>query len=267
MSLQPTQLQVQLQDTNASVVSLVREHLSPRVVLMLDTSGSMAGLFASQKWTDALVAAGFVLDAIPPDSPVALVTFAEERQTLGFGSAQQIHQKLLELKDLKPIKRTALYNSVEASINMLAPPKFGDTIFIVSDAGDNFGSEKRKEVAEELMQRGIRAFAFIVREPWGSPTPPEGRDRPIELIEFVRSTGGNYVNPQISSNWISTDEAIDLVRQLRAQLQSPYRLELQLTSAAAKPSRLKVNAQVKGLELSYPHRVEPCMAADNDAKP
>ena len=182
LQLQPANLQIQIGGGSAAIMSLKQEDISPRVILLLDTSGSMANSFGP-KWTNALLAAGFALNAIPPQSPTALVTFSEQTQVSGFGTPQEIQQKLVALKNAKPHGRTALYDAIHKSLQLFGPPQFGDAIYVISDAGDDYGREQRKEVATELIERGIRAFAFVVLEPTGSASPrsaltPEERNGP-----------------------------------------------------------------------------------------
>lgn len=259
LELQPTQLQVRIDGVNASILSFQQQNISPRVILLLDSSGSMAGSFGP-KWQNALLAAGFVLDAIPLGSPVAFVTFDEQVHVSGFGHPQAIEQKLLAMKNAKPGKRTALYSAVEQSLQLFGTPQFGDAVFITSDGGDNFGPDKRKEVAAELMRRGVRAFAFLVQEPPGSPLTPQERNGPSDLIEFVKSTGGSYISPQISAKWIAGKEDADMGKMLRSQLQTPYRLDIRLAAASSKAAKLKITAADKAFEFSYPQRIEPCAA-------
>ncbi len=233
---------------------------------MLDSSGSMAGSFGP-KWQNALLAAGFVLDAIPRGSSVAFVTFNEQVQISGFGSPQAILQKVLAMKNTKPAKRTALYSAVEKSLQLFGAPQFGDAVYIISDGGDDFGPDKRKEVAQELMRRGVRTFAFLVQEPPGSPLTAAERNGPTDLVEFVKSTGGGYINPQVSARWIASEEHAEMGKLLRNELQNPYQLDIRLAAAPSKAAKLKITTTDKAFELSYPQRIEPCPANQAAAAP
>lgn len=81
--LQASDLRVTVDGNTVPVLSLSRENFSPRIVLLVDTSGSMGGLSGSA-WGNSLLAVGFALDSLPPHSPVALVTFSETINITGF---------------------------------------------------------------------------------------------------------------------------------------------------------------------------------------
>jgi len=263
--LQPAQLQVRVENANASIVSLEQQSLSPRVILMLDTSGSMRSDLGP-KWTNALLAAGMVLDAVPPDSPVALVTFAEQAQVSGFARREEIQQKLVSLETTKPAKRTAIYSAVELALKLLGQPQFGDVIFIVTDGGDDYGPDERRTAAEHLVARGVRAFAFVVRDPQGTPLYLQEQQAAQDFFNFVKQTGGVYINPPVSNTWVNSEQAREVVRELRRQIENPYRLELQLSAAPAKPTKLKISSIAK-LKLAYPERIEPCAVLPGADRP
>jgi len=240
------------------------------MVLLLDTSGSMGGSLRSDfgpKWTKTLLAADAVLRATPQQSPVALVTFSDQVNLSGFETRQEVEQKLIALKNTKPHGRTALYGAVHHSIQLFGTPQFGDSVFIVSDAVDDYGLEKRKDVAAELIERGIRSFAFVIQDPVGGLKPPEAINGPSDLFEFVKLTGGNYVSPQIPTKWFASKDEVELLQVLRNQIQSPYRLDLQLAASPQKAVKLKITTTVKDLELAYPERIEPCSVAAAALRP
>lgn len=104
LELQSIHLAIRSGDTNASVLSLQKEKISPRVILLLDASGSMAGTL-NWKWKNALLAGAFALDAIPSQSQVALVTFNREIHISGFKDRLAVNQELLALRNTKPVGR------------------------------------------------------------------------------------------------------------------------------------------------------------------
>ena len=247
------------------MLSVEREQLAPRVVLLLDTSGSMQSDFGP-KWKHALIAAEFALEAIPVNSQVALVTFDIRTQMSSFASREEAQKKLLALKDNQPRGRTAIYNAVQDSLSLFGDPTFGDAIYIVSDGGDDYGKEDRKEVTDAVLQRGIRVFAFIVQDP-RLPMTLEERYGPSGLYEFVKSTGGSYQSPQITQEWIASKQRLDSIQMLRSQLQSPYKLEIQMAAAPSKAVKLQIKSNSKEIELSYPQRIEPCSTLSAAAHP
>ena len=75
------------------------------------------------------------------------------------------------------------------------------------------------------------------------------------------------MSPPISAKWMASDEHVDMERMVRSQLQSPYRLELQLAASPSKAAKLKIATTSKELELAYPQRIEPCSVTTAAAKP
>jgi len=256
--LQASDLRVTVDGNTVPVLSLSRENFSPRIVLLVDTSGSMGGLSGSA-WGKSLLAVGFALGSLPPHSPVALVTFNEMINITGFGDPEQVRQKLLSLKETKPHGRTALYDAIKTAIQLFGAAQFGDTIYIVTDGGDNRSAADLKVVARTLIQHGIRAIAVVVQSLPGEPQPPPSeREAAVDFIAFVKSTGGNWIKAPFTPDWSKSKEARQDRESIRSQIQSPYALELQLSVSPSKPVRLKIATSARGFEISYPQHIEPC---------
>lgn len=258
--LKASDLQVAVDGRSVPVLSLSKENLSPRIVLLVDTSGSMGD--AGTTWGNSLLAVGFALDSLPPHSPVALVTFSEKIDITGFGDPEQIRRKLLALKQTKPHGRTALYDSIKQAVRLFGAPQFGDAVYIVSDGGENIRPEERKQVAGELVRHGIRAFAFIVQQPAGGARSPEQRTGTPDLADFAKLTGGSWITAVPNVAWSKSEDAAKDRDWTRAQLQSPYALEFQLAASPAKPVKLKITTSARGFEISYPQHIEPCSTGD-----
>lgn len=241
-----------------SVVSLRQDNLTPRIVLLVDISGSMAQGNGSE-WGPGLFLSGFAFDAVPENSRVALGTFTDEAHFSGFEERNAIGQRLLALKDIRPRGRTALYSAIEKTVSLLNPPHPGDAIFIVSDGGDDAGDVSEKTVQDELMKSGIRVFVFLVEHPRKTEAEQQGE---LSLPDLARVTGGSSIQPQPGSPWFKDMAAMEAtLKAIRAQVQNPYWLDLQLQSAQPKPARLKITSTAKGLQLAYPHYIEPCWAS------
>jgi hypothetical protein len=186
--LKASDLQVTVDGKSVPILSLNKENLSPRIVLLADTSGSMGGL--SQNWRNSLLAVGFALDSLPPHSPVALATFSNKTDVSGFGDPEQIRQKLSALAESKPHGTTALYDAINTASQLFGAPEFGDTIYLVTDGGDNHSVAGLKVVANKLINRGIRVFAFVVAPAPGVPTPASRElQATVDFIEFPEIYG------------------------------------------------------------------------------
>jgi hypothetical protein len=255
--LQASLLQVQSNGPKISTVSLSRSSITPRVVLLLDTSGSM-GQEHHTGWGTGLLAAAFALDILPQESLVALVTFDKEAHPSGFTDRETIRKQLIILGHENTHGRTALYAAIDRASQLFGVPEFGDTIFVISDGDDNEDGISTNRVADEVLRLGIRVFAFIVRDR-DSPTLSENQN-PKDFADFVADVGGIWRWVRITPKWLAGSQAPVIFNATREQLQSPYRLDLQMAAPLFKPAKLKIKSELKQIELSYPRRIEPCSA-------
>jgi hypothetical protein len=145
--------------------------------------------FSGAEWENGWTAAELALDALPQQSRAALLTFGGDVRFAAFDSKPAVGQALLVAKNRKPHGRTSLFAAVEQSLRLFDTAQFGDAIFIVSDGGNNLGAVNRKALRNELIKRGIRAFAFLMRLPNEALTPEERQGGP-DVADFVKTTGG-----------------------------------------------------------------------------
>jgi hypothetical protein len=256
--LEAKDISVSVEGQPATVVSIRQGNLMPRIVLLVDISGSMASDNGSE-WGTSLFLSGFAFDAIPENSRVAFGTFTDEAHFSDFEERDAIGQRLLALKDIRPRGRTALYSAIEKAVSLLNPPNPGDAIFIVSDGGDDAGKVSEKSVQEELVKSGIHVFVFLVEHVWKTTDERQGE---LSLPDLAKMTGGSSIQPQPGSPWFKDKSAMEAtLKTIRTQVQNPYWLDLQLRTALPKPARLKITSTRKGLEFAYPHYLEPCSAS------
>ncbi len=266
VELQASALRIKIGAVTPSILYLERENMAPRVIILLDTSGSMWSSFGP-KWSSALIAANFALNAVPPTSPVALVTFSQETHAARFGSRDDARKALIALTKEKPKGRTALYSAVEQSLQLFGEERFGDSIYIVSDGGDDYGPDILRHAADALIQRGTRAFAFLIPDQPGDRTTPAERDGVPHLADFVAQTGGTLLRTETPARWVESKEGIAALNALRSQLQSPYRLEVQLTDTPRKFLKLQIESSDARFELAYPHRIGACSTLSAATRP
>lgn len=255
--LQSAQLQVRVDGTSVPILSFARTNVAPRVVLLVDTSSSMAQ-FSGAEWENGWTAAELALDALPQQSQAALLTFGGDVRFAAFDSKPAVGQALLAAKNMKPHGRTPLFAAVEQSLRLFDTTQFGDAIFIVSDGGDNLGAVNRKALSNELIKRGIRAFAFLMHLPNEAFTPEERQGGP-DVVDFVKATGGSIW--ALGAKWPSGKENSELVTAVRNQIGTPYRLDIALQTSPAKPAKLQIITTARGVELEYPQRIETCWSA------
>jgi hypothetical protein len=247
------------------IASMLATPQVPRVVVLVDTSGSMGPGSGPVRWGVGLRAAAFAVEATPLDALVSLGTFNEQDRFGKFESRQEVGNELLAMaQGGKPNHGTALYRALKDAAGQLQPSRFGDTIFLVTDAGDNRSGELQKKVQQELAAQGIRVFVFMV---WGRDFhTPEEREGPELMAELANATGGKVFEEPWSKEWVASDYAKQLMEQVQTMARWPHILQFKLDQPLKKAAKLKiVPPDIHALELAYPHQVLPCFALDAKA--
>jgi hypothetical protein len=234
----------------------------PRVLVLVDTSGSMSAGASPDRWGVGVRAAAFALDATPLDSAVSLGTFNQRSKFGTFESRQQVADELMSLaQHEKPHHQTAIYGALKDAAAQLEPAQFGDTIFLVTDGGDNHSADLQKKAQEELLARGIRVFVFLVEDK--DFRTPEERNGPGSMWDVANATGGALVQAPWSREWVGSDEAKQVMLQIRTMTRWPHMLQFKLDQPLQKATKLKITPPDKRtLELAYPHELLPCFALD-----
>lgn len=253
-------LQVAVKKDPASIISIGQQKHPPRVILLIDTSGSMGppdSQSGGHGWGIGLQAARFAADAVPVEASVAFGTFSEHLQISEFQDATSLTDQVLALGKQEPSHRTALYDAVNNASSRFKTPQFGDTIYVVTDGGNNHSSISLHQLEDELIAHGVRVFIFLVAHP-GFLTPEE-REGPTNMEELAQKTGGGLITLS-SKEWLTKPEAAAMAKSIREQVAAPNRMELQLTSPLSKPAKLSVTLprEPKAYTIVYPRLLEPC---------
>jgi|HubBroStandDraft_4_1064222.scaffolds.fasta_scaffold03052_3 hypothetical protein len=259
---EPKSLQVLVNGNQVSVVSSTPYTGPLRVLLLIDTSASMKPLRGTTEWGLALPTAAFAMDAVPLTAAVAVGKFAERLQLSQWQDRDSARDQVLSLKYQSPKGTTALYSAVNEASSVFRGVQFADTIFLVTDGGENHNNISLRHTVENLVARGIRVFVFLVvpLEPYKTPEEQNG---PLEMEDLANLTGGALVKFPWSKERLSSGEAAAAVKQIREQVASPYRVDFQLTSPLNKEAKLKLEAPIdpKLYTFAYPRRMEPCTTA------
>ena len=59
-------------------------------------------------------------------------------------------------------RHNALYSSLDEAIATLGDAQLGDTIYLVTDGGENHSTINKHRILTNLISRGIRVFVFLV---------------------------------------------------------------------------------------------------------
>ena len=144
---------------STDVYALVRDPME--VVIVIDTSGSMAGEPLQAATSAAL---GFV-DSLPESARVSLVTFGDEavaRNPMG-ASRDEV---ALSLDGLTAVGETALYDAVVTAATQFVAADARHVLVLLSDGGDTVSSATLTEASDAAVAAGaeVRAVALQTSE-------------------------------------------------------------------------------------------------------
>jgi Mg-chelatase subunit ChlD len=176
----------------AATISEATYGLAPRrIVALLDVSGSMAGEAAGKKWQIASEAIEDLLKDSPADVSIALLTFSEHVQDkFDFSQSRASMLEWLARGANREGARvhgtTALFDSILAATQLLGATRPGDSIYVITDGGDNTSHIHGRAIRKLLVNSQIRLFVFLLSE----PLPLEMIAGGDSLKEIARATGG-----------------------------------------------------------------------------
>ena len=260
-TLREDKISVKAAGKPAKVTHLSFDTNPRRIVLLVDRSGSMSASGQDHRWGLGLLISGFAADAVPINSAVILVTFGEKitQQSKDFQTRAEVQQRVLALKDAAPAGRTPLLDSIEDAISIFGVPQFGDAIYLVSDGGDNRSTVTLSKLQPQLIEHGIRVFAFSVRPPLFDEVGPN----PNLLKDLAESTGGDFFSfPEYPSDR-GQSEMSHLGLRIAQQVQQLYKVELEIPEPALRNRHLKIALTTKPnhrdlIQLAYPRMLKQC---------
>lgn len=243
------------------ILSASGETSRPRIVLLLDQSGSINK--SSGSFEVATRVAGNFVALNAGKAHIAVVLFSDHAiSTIGFDTPKnKILQKFSELRDGEG--PTAFYDSLIYGATLFGRPEPGDAIYSVTDGRDNRSKSDARDAAHVLLSRGVRLFAFVLSHGhFPTEEGPAGRE---DLLRLVEMTGGAAVImddlPARQSGRLSP-----VLQPLYEAMESFYRIEIEAPTIE-KESRWNMEVldangkRRKDLAVSYPMRLTPCVPA------
>lgn len=174
----------------ASASTGMAEREPVRVVLVLDTSGSMAG----RALEDAKTAARAFIEGMGPGDTIALVTFSDSARTLsGFTSDRARLAALVQ--ELRASGETALYDALGHAARLGRDGGEGrPVIVLLSDGGDTVSASSLDAAARALAAAGAPVYAVALQtKEWD----------PQALRAVTHATGGRLLETKDSGELLS----------------------------------------------------------------
>jgi hypothetical protein len=256
--LEPSAFRAVLRGQPVRILSSKAQTSPPRVVLLMDVSGSVN--FSNHN----LQMARFVVEnflAASPTPYVALVLFSDHViDTIGFNRApSEILQRLKRLTDGKG--RTAVMDSLVYAIGLSPPLESGDAIYLISDGGDNRSKLRRRDVERLLLAKGIRLFPVILSSGYASTSVAEAVS---EITHLSEVTGGGIVYAWRDQFANGSDQLSAQIKAANELTKSFYKLELELPPRFEAEHRWELEVvnengkRRRDVEVRYPKELVPC---------
>ena len=265
--IQPNQIMVKGQAANVQRLEL--DNAPRRILLLLDTSGSM-GDHKSLSWSNiAQFAIQFTLQR-KGDDLIALDSFAEKDQILvPFTMDSQLVVRQIKALTSSGSGRTMLGLALsEISARREDGLRFGDAIILVSD-GERSDADKTDfaQLRDDFTRVGIRIC--LVRVP---PVMGPGATTDVSnASRFVKETGGiefNVINPlsqvqPMSGARVDPETLASTAQAAYAFARTYYRVDLDVSEPIQNPRQLTLEVldqqgrSMKHLQLNYPRYLLP----------
>ena len=214
-----------------------------RVVIVLDTSGSMASapIPVVSRFT-----AGELVHSLPGEPEFALVVFARKVEgTVPFGhSRKEVLSAIDEATLLEHKGQTSLWDALSCAMDLLNPAQIGDAVVVVSDGGDSTSSTSRDKLKMTYISAGVRVFAFEpkVGITVSSPSGPVQFQTEEEILgidnlrDFATVTGGAAVTIEENNG----PHLFTMTHMLEDQISQYYLLDVRVPESLKKTGQLKL---------------------------
>ncbi|MGA8012149.1 MAG: VWA domain-containing protein [Candidatus Acidiferrales bacterium] len=184
-------LEVYVGKKPANVLSIAPDASPHRILILLDTSGSV--LTTPGPWALYLALATNLIANLPPEDAVGIAAFSDNLEFLvPFTQDRQVLQQ--ELRRLSPGKAafpkkpraTALYDSLIDAVKLFGPPQQGDLIYVLSDGEDDASRFRAQDAMKAMQSSGVSLYSISIEE--GSDKYERAKERQFQ--EFVANLGG-----------------------------------------------------------------------------
>lgn len=263
------------------ILSIRHDNRPHRVVILLDTSGSMRGEVAGREWKMASRVAAHIGQSNLKNTSFALFVFSDSvREQIDFSlDNSAVANRLLDIwSDTSYAKKsvrgqTALLDAILSALRLLGDSRYSESVYVISDGGDNVSRSHLENVRNALASGGVRLHVTLLG--------PESRISPQEaasardLADLAAESGGLVLGP-LGLNRSGYDLPEPQRRALANQLSLMYLgmtdnnlIEIELPQSADKWRKWSLELSpatkklYKDLLIVYPQQLSPCNARLN----
>ena len=259
LPLQVSDLRAKFGKRDAAILSVTQRVSAPRVVILLDKSGSMA----DEVKTRALqYISSELVRSMPGPAQFAVVVFAGKiLDTLDFGHSRgEVLAAIDRAGNFPNLGGTVLRDALLRASDLFGTTQMGDAVVIFSDGGDNHSKTSQRDMEYSYWSKGIRAFPFIfIDSVLATPEETYGSD---EFAALARVTGGSV--GIIFPREVDLKDIPSVVRQLEDVLSRYYVVQIHLPEPDRNGASLQLELidvagqKRKDLKLGFPSKPAAC---------
>lgn len=258
---------------SVKILSIVPDDRPHRIVILIDASGSMANA-----WRQSLAPASAFTEFQLQNAQIALIVFGEKiYEQIPFTKGQKaVADRLRQIRSGATYPaplfhgRTALYDSLLAGMDLLGNPTSADSLYLISDGGDNASRTKGDDVTNRLTSNGVRLFVSLVvaDHHLDNHLSPEEHDGPKTLYEMVKKTGGEMIQPftegDLPNKLNEAEKIANAMDAFHRKMIYSFRLELELSKPLNKWRSWELKSsgdnkeKWKDVRLVYPSQLAAC---------
>jgi Mg-chelatase subunit ChlD len=254
-SASAVQFSVSIPGAQVSGLSVTPSQGTRRIMILLDSSGSMGKSNSSINLAMQVVK-DFV-DTSPATDQLALLDFSNETIIdIALTDIESFRRSFADPKTTKQISRgggTALFDAMIAAAAYLQKTSAeGDSLFVISDGLDNSSRMNQQKLKEALLRDRVRVYLFLL----GGPVDEHARRQLLETLNIIRSTGGTVIGvhaagspllqnpPPVPLYNLSTAELGKIrtdVQTIHNLIENPYKLQFDVQPPPSSAANLQVS--------------------------
>jgi len=286
--LTPSDFRAEVKGKPIQIVSVSLDSSPHRIVVVLDSSGSMN--MDEDEWKLAESLAEEAMSSTPAQFQAGLIVFNDKvRERVPVGSDPNAALQILRGLPARPHRddpstgrKTAIMDALIAATKLMDPPQFGDSVFLITDGEDNESNEQLTAIRDAFGERGVRLFTEWFGYEFASHPATIELFGVNDFLEFARSTGGlmarvpppeHSLRPMPKYSQLKAEQLNRIhadAQILLSAIQHPYRVELALPEPIKKREKWQLSIPMAKETaprwvVAYPARLEGC--TNSAAKP
>jgi VWA domain-containing protein len=270
-ALKPESLQARMGESAARITGIAPAK-KRRILVLADESGSMVGnpqKIAVQAVEETI---GELLAYLPDGTSVAYGFFSDISVFTPefFSDPERLRQAIAEARTQMPTTGkggTPLFDALHQAMLRFGTIRPGDTIVVLTDAGENTSKLRPSKVGKEIRGSGLRLVLLLAKLP--VPIPEEVRPDGDTLIGIAQDTGGAIgAIDIIDRSWNNRKDAEVNRQALRKfwiqEVLGGFLMQVQVPASLQKPKKWSVRIdpaaypELKHAIVQYPAKLAPC---------